>query len=151
MTMTNPYNVNNFVVSIERIPDAIQFREISGLDSANTIIEYREGADPMNALRKLPGLEETKILTFKRGITHSLDLWTWRREVRDGSTARVAYRTVDITLRDGTMTPVLTWSLVNAWCSKLAGPALNGQVTGNEAIAIEQMEVSFDRIDLKFA
>ena len=148
MTMTNPYSGTNFIVNIERIPAAIQFREIGGLDSSNFVMEYREGADPMNALRKLPGLEETKTVTMKRGITNSLDLWAWRREVRDGSTARPPYRTVTITLRDSLNVHVMTWTLINAWCSKLAGPALNATVTGTEAIAIEQVEVSFDRIDL---
>jgi phage tail-like protein len=146
----NPYGNTNFVVEIAGIDASIQFREITGLDSANVVMSYREGADPMNALRKLPGLEETKVVVMKRGMTNSLALWEWRKEVRDGSTARVPYRTVDITLRDGTMTPVMTWSLVNAWCSKLAGPSLNAAAT-SDAIAIEQMELSFDRIDLKLA
>lgn len=146
----NPYANTNFVVAIEGIDETIQFREITGLDSANVIMNYREGGDPMNALRKLPGLEETKVVVMKRGMTHSLALWEWRKAVRDGSTARVPYRTVDITLRDGTLQAVMTWSLINAWCSKLAGPGLNAAAT-TDAIAIEQMEVSFDRIDLKFA
>jgi hypothetical protein len=29
---------------------------VSGLDSENTPIEYREGADPMNTFRKLQGI-----------------------------------------------------------------------------------------------
>jgi phage tail-like protein len=144
----NPYGNTNFVVDIQDLDASIQFREVTGLDSGNYVMTYREGADPMNALRKLPGLEETKTVTLKRGMTNSLALWEWRKAVRDGSTARVPYRNVEITLRDGTLQPVMTWSLINAWCAKITGPQLNAAAT-TDAIAIEQMELSFDRIDLK--
>src|SRR5215475_12298872 len=82
----NPYSAFNFIVEIDG-QQVAAFQEVSGLDSENTPIEYREGADPMNTVRKLPGIEKYPNLVLKRGITGSLALWNWRKEVRDGGAA----------------------------------------------------------------
>jgi phage tail-like protein len=139
----NPYSAFNFVVEINGAQIAA-FQEVSGLDSENTPIEYREGADPMNTTRKLPGIEKYANITLKRGITGSTALWDWRKEVRDGGTTFPPTRDVTIKLLDEKHVAVLKWRLTNAWCCKLTGPSLNGK--GNE-IAIETMELAHDRLD----
>jgi phage tail-like protein len=141
----NPYSAFNFVVEINGAQIAA-FQEVSGLDAENTPIEYREGADPMNTTRKLPGIEKYPNVVMKRGITGSTALWDWRKEVRDGSTTFPPTRDVTIKLLDEQHVAVLKWRLTNAWCCKLTGPSLNAK--GNE-IAIETMELAHDRIDLE--
>jgi phage tail-like protein len=141
----NPYSAFNFVVTIDGDTIAA-FQEISGLDSENTPIEYREGADPMNTVRKLPGIEKYPPCTLKRGISGSLYVWNWRKEVRDGSASFPPKRDVVIELQNDQHVGVLKWKLTNAWCSKLTGPSLNAK--GNE-IAIETMELAYDRIDIE--
>ena len=139
----NPYSAFNFIVEINGAQIAA-FQEVSGLDSENTPIEYREGADAINSVRKLPGIEKYPNLTLKRGITGSLELYNWRKEVRDGSTAFPPVRDVVIQLQNEQHQNVYKWKLTNAWCTKLTGPSLNAK--GNE-IAIETMELAYDRID----
>ena len=139
----NPYSAFNFVVEINGAQIAA-FQEVSGLDSENTPIEYREGADRLNSVRKLPGMEKYPNLTLKRGLTGTTALWDWRKQVRDGGTAFPPVRDVVIKLQDEKHQDVYQWTLTNAWCSKLSGPALNAK--GNE-IAIETMELAYDRID----
>ena len=141
----NPYSAFNFTVEIDGAQIAA-FQEVSGLDSENTPIEYREGADAMNTVRKLPGIEKYPNCTCKRGITGSLVLWDWRKEVRDGGTAFPPTRNVTINLLDDQHNAVLKWKLTNAWCTKLTGPSLNAK--GNE-IAIETMELAYDRLDIE--
>ena len=141
----NPYGAFNFVVSIGGDTVAA-FQDVSGLDSANTPIEYREGADPMNTVRKLPGREEYPNCMLKRGITGSLFLWNWRKEVRDGSSSFPPVRDVVIELANDQHQAVMKWKLTNAWCCKLSGPTLNAK--GNE-IAIESMELAYDRLDIE--
>jgi phage tail-like protein len=141
----NPYSAFNFIVEIDGAQIAA-FQEVSGLDSENTPIEYREGADAMNTVRKLPGAEKYPPATFRRGITGSLALWNWRKEVRDGGTAFPPTRNVSVVLLDETHAAVLKWKLTNAWCSKLSGPSLNAK--GNE-IAIETMELAYERLDIE--
>lgn len=140
----NPYSAFNFLVEIDGLDD-IHFQEVSGLDAENTPIEYREGADAMNTVRKLPGLERYPNLTLRRGLTGSLKPWEWRKEVRDGGSSFPPTRNVSIHLLDEKHAPVMTWVLTNAWCTKIAGPSLNAK--GSE-IAIETMELAYDRIDL---
>jgi phage tail-like protein len=140
----NPYSAFNFTVTINGAVIAA-FQEVSGLDSENTPIEYREGGDAFNTVRKLPGIEKYPNLTLKRGLTGTTALWQWRQEVRDGSTAFPPVRNVVIQLQDEQHRPVYKWTLTNAWCTKLSGPGLKGQ--GNE-LAIETMELAFDRLDI---
>jgi phage tail-like protein len=141
----NPYSAFNFIVEIDGAQIAA-FQEVTGLDSENTPIEYREGADPMNTVRKVVGIEKYPNCVLKRGITGSTVLWDWRKEVRDGGSAFPPTRNVTVLLQDEKHVSVLKWKLTNAWCCKLSGPSLNAK--GNE-IAIESMELAYDRIDIE--
>jgi phage tail-like protein len=140
----NPYSSFNFIVEVDQV-EVAAFQEVTGLDSENMPIEYREGADPTNTLRKLPGMEKYPSAVFKRGITGSPALWNLRKEVRDGSSSFPPVHTIVVTLQDEQHRPVFKWTLTNAWCTKLMGPSLNAK--GNE-IAIESMEIAHDRIDI---
>jgi phage tail-like protein len=140
----NPYSAFNFTVAINGAVIAA-FQEVSGLDSENKPIEYREGGDAFNTVRKLPGHEFYPNAVFSRGITGSLLLWQWRQEVRDGSTAFPPVRTVVVQLQNEQHVNVYKWTLTNAWCTKLSGPTLKGD--GNE-LAIEKMELAYDRLDV---
>ena len=143
----NPYSNFNFIVEIDGTEIAA-FSEVSGLDSENTPIEYREGADATNAVRQLPGIEKYTNVQLKRGISGSLALWDWRKEVRDGLGAFPPAVNVTIKLLDETHdrgSPAMTWTLTNAWPTKLTGPSLSAK--GND-IAIEQLDLAHDRIDI---
>jgi phage tail-like protein len=140
----NPYSAFNFIVEIDGEQIAA-FQEVTGLDSENTPIEYREGADAVNTVRKLPGIEKYPNLTLKRGITGNLALWDWRKQARDGAAAFPPVRDVTIQLQNEVHENVMKWTLTNAWCSKLTGPTLNA--TSNE-IAVETMELAYDRLEI---
>ena len=139
----NPYSAFNFRVTIGTTP--VAFQEVTGLDSENQTIDYREGTDTLNSVRKLQGMERYPNVVCKRGITGDLTLWQWRQEVRDATSTVPPYRDVTIDLLDEKGDTVMTWKLTNAWCTKLSGPSLNAK--GNE-IAIETMELAHDRIDI---
>jgi phage tail-like protein len=148
----NPYAAFNFVVKLDSA-DLGGFMEVSGLDTENAIIEYRDGNDqgPGNTgafVRKQPGLERYPNVTLRRGITGDLKLWTnLRMPIRDASAGPellgAAPREVKIELQNEQHSTVQSWKLQNAWVSKLSGPSLNAK--GNE-IAIESIEVVCERI-----
>ncbi len=143
----NPYSNFNFVV-FAGDSEIAAFSEVSGLDSENTPIEYREGADPTNAPRQLPGTEKYSRVTLKRGITGSTALWDWRKEVRDGIGAYPPARTVTIKLLNETgdrNKPAMTFTLRNAWPTKITGPSLNAK--GND-FAVEQLDLVHERLDI---
>lgn len=144
----NPYSNFNFIVEFDG-DEVAAFSEVSGLDSENTPIDYREGADATNAQRKLPGIEAYTAVQLKRGISGSLALWEWRKEVRDGGSAFPPSRNVTVKLLDEKHdrgSPAMTWILTNAWPSKLTGPSLTAK--GND-IAIEQLDLVHERIDIE--
>ena len=143
----NPYSNFNFVVEFDGT-EVAAFTEVTGLDSENTPIEYREGADKTAALRQLPGIEKYPPVQLKRGITGSTALWDWRKEVRDGGISYPPSRTVTIKLLDekhDRNAPAMTWTLTNAWPTKLTGPSLSAK--GNE-FAVEQLDVVHERLDI---
>jgi phage tail-like protein len=143
----NPYSNFNFVVEFDGV-EVAAFTEVMGLDSENTPIEYREGADPTSAPRQLPGIEKYPPVQLKRGITGSLALWEWRKEVRDGGTTFPPTRTVTVKLlneKHDRGAPAMTWTLTNAWPSKLTGPSLTAK--GND-YAVEQLDLVHERLDI---
>ena len=144
----NPYSNFNFIVEFDG-DEVAAFSEVSGLDSENTPIDYREGADPTNAQRKLPGIENYAAVQLKRGISGSLALWEWRKEVRDGTGSFPPSKNVTVKLlneKHDRGNPAMTWILTNAWPSKLTGPSLTAK--GND-IAIEQLDLVHERIDIE--
>ena|SRR5713101_231142 len=153
----NPYAAFNFTVTHDKITIG-GFMEVSGLDTENAVIEYREGADQKGAtggafVSKQPGLERYPNVTLRRGIVGDLGLWTnLRKPIRDGSDGpefatqlNQSSPQITINLQDEKHTTVQTWTLRNVWVSKLSGPSLNAK--GNE-IAIEAIEVVCERIEL---
>jgi phage tail-like protein len=144
----NPFSNFNFIVEFDG-QEVAAFSEVSGLDSENTPIEYREGADPTASMRQLPGIEKYPPVQLKRGITGSLALWAWRKEVRDGGTMYPATRNVTVKLLDekhNRGAPAMTWTLRNAWPTKLTGPQLSAK--GNE-FAVEQLDLVHERLEIE--
>ncbi len=143
----NPYSNFNFVVEFNGA-ELAAFTEVTGLDSENTPIEYREGTDATSAPRQLPGMEKYPPVQLKRGITGSLAMREWRREARDGGTTFPPFRNVTIKLLDETHNrgaPAMTWTLTNAWPTKLTGPSLTAK--GND-FAVEQLDLVHERLDI---
>jgi phage tail-like protein len=144
----NPYSTFNFVVLIDG-QEAAAFSEVTGLDSENSPVDYREGADAINSVRKLPGMEKYGNVSLKRGITGSLTLWNWRKEVRDSTSTAPPRKEVTIKLlneKGDRNKPAMTFKLRNAWPTKITGPSFNAK--GSD-IAIEQVDLVHERLDIE--
>jgi len=133
-TRTDPYRGFNFFVEITGVALG-GFQECGGLDSQTAVIDYREGADKANHLRKVRGMNSFSPISLKRGITDSKDLWDWylQGDRRDGS----------IVLLDENGAEKMRWNFLQAWPSKWTGPAFNA--TAN-SIAIESLEIAHEEI-----
>ena len=93
-----PYPGFNFLVDLgtgETDGPAAGFRECSPIGLELGVVEYRNGNEKENNVRKLTGLARVPDVTLRRGIIGSLDLWAWINQVRNGDAA--ALRTVTIT------------------------------------------------------
>jgi phage tail-like protein len=138
-TRVDPYRGFNFLVEIDGITQA-GFQEVSGLDASTDPVDYREGADGGNAVRKLSGLNKYSPITLKRGITDSDELWKWRKTVIDGKTER---KNGSIVLLNEAGQEKLRWNFSNAWPSKWTGPAFNS--TGS-SVAVETLELQHEEV-----
>ena len=134
----DPYRAYNFRVELDGITRA-GFREVSGLDSSQDPVAYREGTDPLTE-RKLTGLVKYSNISCKWGMTDDAELWEWRKKAMDGKVER---KNGSIVLMDDTGAEKLRWNFANAWPSKWTGPSFNA--TGNEA-AIETLEIAHEGV-----
>ena len=143
-----PYAQFNFLVDLGTGntdgPEA-GFQECSEIGMSVDVIEYRNGNEKDNAVRKLTGLAHMNDVTLRRGIIGSLNLYQWLDQIRNGDAA--AYRTVLIHLmsEDHTQT-VLTWKLLRARIVKHTSGPLNAKGTD---VAMEELTLAYERLELE--
>ena len=143
-----PYAQFNFLVDLGTGgtdgPEA-GFQECSGIGMSVDVIEYRNGNEKENNVRKLTGLTHASDVTLKRGIIGSLNLYQWLDQIRNGDAA--GYRTVVIQLQseDHTAT-VMTWKLLRARIVKHTSGPLNAKGTD---VAMEEITLAYERLELE--
>jgi phage tail-like protein len=120
------------------------FTECSGLGSEHEIIEHKVVTEKGKELVfKVPGRLKWENVTLKRGITDSMDIWDWRKEVENGK--------VDDNRRDGSVTmynqkgdPMARWEFKRGWPSKVSGPQVKAD--SNE-FGIEELTITHEYIE----
>ena len=108
--------------------------------TAFDVIEYREGADPTH-VRKLPGLTKYGNIILKRGITKSLELYQWHRQIVSGQINR---KNVAVVVIDESGADQARFQVSEAWPVKYDPSDLNGK--GNEVL-IELLELANEGIE----
>jgi len=122
------------------------FTECAGIGSEHEIIEHKVvDNNGHEVIRKIPGRLKWGDVTLKRGITSDMEVWTWRDKVVQG-TMKDARRNCSITMLDRTYSPVAQWDFVNAWPTKVTGPALKSD--SNE-FGVEEMTLAHEGISRK--
>ncbi len=139
---TDPFRGFNFLVEVDNT-EVGGFTEVSGLTAERETIEYREGADAENHVRKLTGLSKYGNITLKRGYTRDDTLWRWYASLAAGNDDR---RSVSITLLDETRQPVMRWNAEGAWLFKLEAPSFNA--AGNEVV-VETLEICHEKLTIE--
>jgi phage tail-like protein len=137
----DPYADFNFIVEIDAVT-TIGFSECSGLDAEIAVIEYREGNEQINTVRKIPGLVRYGPIVLKRGLTKDRAVWNWFKQALNGNVQR---RAGSIILLDEARQPALRWTFREGWPSKWIGPALNAR---SNSVAIETLVIEHEGIDL---
>ena len=138
----DPYRTFNFQLVIDNVPRGA-FSEASGLTAEGDAVDYREGTDPQQNVRKLPGLRKYSNITLKRGYTQDGSLWDWYNKIANGEPDR---RDVTIVLMNEARQPVLQWHAENAWVNKIEGPSF--KAAGNE-IAMETVELVHEGLTME--
>ena len=143
-----PYAQFNFVVDLGTgATDGPQagFQECGEIGMSVDVIEYRNGNEKENGVRKLTGLARYPDVTFKRGIIGSLDLYRWLDEVRNGNQA--AFRTVTVQLMSEDHASVAqVWKLLRARIIKHVSGPFNARATH---VAMEEITLAYERLEME--
>ncbi len=143
-----PYAQFNFLVDLgtgDTGGAAAGFEEVLVPEVWLDVIEYRNGNDKENTVRKITGLEHCGNAVLKRGVTGSLNLYQWYNQVRNGD--QKALRTVTIKLQSEDHTEiVVTWKLLRARPVRLKWGPLNGK--GKEVL-VEYLELACERLEME--
>jgi phage tail-like protein len=129
----DPLRNFRFRLEIGGISEA-HFSEVTGFDITSDVIDYREGDDPTH-VRKLPGLTKYGTVTLKRGVTDSMDLYNWYKDIVAGKIRRA---TVAIVVIDEAGADKARFQITEAWPSKYDPMDLNAK--GND-VSIETLEL----------
>jgi phage tail-like protein len=143
-----PYSNFNFLVDIGTGttdgPEA-GFEEVILPEVWLDVIEYRNGNEKENSVRKLTGLDHCGNTLLKRGVIGSLNLYQWYNEIRNGN--QQAFRTVTIQLQNEDHTSIVqTWKLLRARLVRLKWGALNAK--GKEVL-VEYVELACERLEME--
>jgi phage tail-like protein len=121
----------------------IPFQEVSGLEAETQVIEYRHSNSPNYSTIKMPGIAKYGNITFKKGIfVKDATFWNWYSQIKMNTYPRT---TIVVQLLDEKQNPTMTWTLTNAWVTKISGPSLKSD--GNE-VAIESIEVAHEGLTI---
>jgi len=140
MPPKDPVANYTFCLEIQGLTEAT-FREAGGFDSQTEIIESREqGPKGVTIIKKLPGALKWSNISLKRGMTDSLDMHKWRKEVEDGK-IETARKDGSIVIYDPMLKEVGRYNFTRGWPSKWKGGDLNS--TAN-AVVVEELEIAHE-------
>lgn len=132
-----------FKVTWGTSPSAASFQEVSGLDTVQDNVEYRQEGDSKFAPIKMPGINTFNNVTLKKGVfVKDNSFWKWYDSIKMNTIKR---ETVKIELLDENGNTTRTWALLNAWPTKISGTDLKSD--GNE-VAIETLELAHEGIKI---
>ena len=119
------------------------FTECSGLGSEQEVIEHKVISESgQEVVMKLPGRLKWENIVLKRGITSSMDIWNWRKQVEDGEVDS-ARRNGSVMMYDQHLSVVARWNFEGAWPIKVSGP--QPKADSNE-IGLEELTIAHEYI-----
>lgn len=132
-----------FSVKIGPLGDA-SFQEVSGLELEAQVIEYRHGNSKEFSTIKMPGLKKFGDVTLKKGVFKGDNkFWDWFKEIKMNVIKR---ETATISLLDESGAATMTWTLKNAWPTKITGTDLKSD--GNE-VAVETLVLAHEGLEIE--
>jgi phage tail-like protein len=146
-TVRYPFTAFNFAVEIN-VPGvsskvcSAAFSECDGLEMTMDVKTIREGGNNGRQIR-LTGPLSLGLLTLKRGMTQSFDLWDWMSRVQSQPALRADAEVV-VFAADG-RTERARFTLSRCLPAKLKAPPLNAKDGG---VAIEELQLAYESLTL---
>ena len=121
----------------------IPFQEVSGLDIESEPIEYRHGNSPVFSKISMPGMIKSSNVTMRKGVfAKDNAFWDWFTKIKMNTIER---QNIVIKLLDETGHPTMTWTLQNAWPTKISATDLKPD--GSE-VAVESIEIAHEGLTI---
>ena len=146
---TYPLPVYNYKVDIGK--DTIAFSEVSGLNIAYETTVYKESSTEAGKASpkvfRMPSQASNTTLTLKKGLVPSKSqaaLYDWINTIKIN---QVEKKDITISLCDETGKPIVSWTVTNAFPTKLDVPTFDAN--SNDA-AIESMELMADDVTINY-
>lgn len=142
MSSHNPHQSFHFLV--EAGFSRVGFAHVQLPRMERDVIRYREGADPVDAVRLLPGLLRLGDCVLQRGVVPpDNEFFQWMNTVRFGQAER---RDLTVQLLNESHQPTMIWRLRNTFPVGLEWSALDAQSSG---ILIETLRISVEAMDIE--
>ncbi|MCB9230934.1 MAG: phage tail protein [Bacteroidia bacterium] len=146
---TYPLPVYNYKVTI--IGDSsvdISFTEVSGLTIEYETHTYIESATTGVGPTRLymPAQIKPVNISLKKGMIQSANLTYLYDWIKESQFNQISKRDVIVSLCDENGAPVVTWTVINAFPTKLDAPTFDA--SSNDA-AIQSMDLMADRVEIK--
>ena len=143
-----PYSGMNFTVDLgtgEVDGPAFGLLEVIFPEARLHVLEYRNGNDRTNEVRKTQTVTRYGNLILRRGVIGSLNWYAWWSALRNGDQSAV--RTIRVNLMNEDQSAVvLMWRFLRAW-------PVNYQVSPLNALGgvslTESLEVAFERLEME--
>ena len=140
-----PIPVYNYRVEIGS--EAVAFSEVSGLNIAYETYTYKESpTESGNAGPRvfyMPSQAQATTITLKKGVVPSVSVEKLYEWIKGVQTNQIEKKDIQISLCDEAGAPLITWSVHNAFPTKLEAPTFDAN--SNDA-AIDSMELMADSI-----
>ena len=132
-----------FKVTLGSQDNTTSFQEVSGLDTETQPIEYRHGDNKLFSTIKMPGISKSGNVTLKKGIfVNDNNFWKWYDAIEMNLIKR---ETVVIELLDEKGGTTMSWTLANAWPTKITGTDMKSDA--NE-VAVETIELAHEGLTI---
>ena len=147
---STPFTNFNFAVEIrvegvaEQICDAA-FSECDGLEMTMDVKTIREGGNNGKQVR-LTGPLNFGVVTLKRGMTESFDLWHWFNNMLLDPSLRANAEVVLLAENRDRRKPRARFMLSRCVPVKLKAPTLNAK---DGTVAIEELQLAYESLSLK--
>ena len=121
----------------------IPFQEVSGLEIEAQALTYRHGNSPVFSEINMPGIIKNSNVTMKIGVfANDNSFWDWYHKIKMNTIER---QNVVIKLMDEGGNPTMTWTLLNAWPTKISSTDLKSNA--NE-VAVESIEIMHEGLTI---
>jgi len=121
----------------------IPFQEVSGLEIEAQPIEYRHGNSPVFSTINMPGIIKNSNVTMKKGVfVNDNTFWDWYNKIKMNTIER---QNVVIKLLDESGSPTMTWTLNNAWPTKISSTDMKSDAS---EVAVESIVISHEGLTI---